>query len=243
VSGLDYIADYPGDDRTHVIAFNSSYKALVYGLLDDLAYADVWEGTDAQRAEMVAKILELQYYVAEPYECPAVGGGGGMELIEEIVLSSDAASVEFNDIPQTYEDILIRAYLRYTSTTAKSLRVRINDDSGNNYDSVFYWTTSLQAVDASYWNVGYMTTSSAAAGKLSAADLSIPGYSGSIRKAAHWRMLSYVGGASNNYVGYTGHGAWRDTDAITDIELYPEANDFLSGAVFRLYGIPLATEE
>lgn len=68
---IDYIDAWPGDDRTHISAINPGYVALLHGLCSELLYPDAFEGSEAEKLEMVEKIEELMYYLDLPYEPPA----------------------------------------------------------------------------------------------------------------------------------------------------------------------------
>jgi hypothetical protein len=185
-----------------------------------------------------------------PFGAGGGSGGGAMELIDSEVLGSATQTVTFASIPGTYNHLLIKAVARSdrASNEADGLQVRFNNDSGTNYGRV-RGESRLSSSDAgSHVVTGDATgdtamsfnqpAADATAGAAANVDISIPGYAGTtFWKAVTWSGGHYRGGTSDAIDAIIGYGMWRNTAAVTRIDLIAQIGQFVTGSSFYLYGI------
>ena len=173
---------------------------------------------------------------------------GSMELIRTTTLSASSASVEFNNIPGTYNHLQIRSILRNTGGSASSLDLfmNFNGDTNTNYRQykvLFGDGSSATAVGSG--------TSTAATNKISPAYFLQDGNTAGVYSAMVCDILDYtntnkykvtrsLNGADVNGSGRINFvsGLWKSTSAITSIALTVEASsNFKQHTSFSLYGI------
>ncbi len=153
------------------------------------------------------------------------------DLIASNVLGSSAASVSFSSIPATYRDLVLVTTGLSTATEA-SLRMRLNSDTGNNYNEVWAINTDSTAYTgiSAFISIGIVPDSGGTQGR-GLNIIQIMDYSATDK---HKTVLSRAG-YSSWVMMYAGR--WASTSAVTAIELYPNADQFASGSTFHLYGI------
>lgn len=160
-----------------------------------------------------------------------------MRIDQQVVVGSVAATLDFPGVAATYEDAILVLFGRGdTAAAAVEVRVRFNNDSGNNYDS-FAWGSSgnASAAAASGARFGVLPAASATAGKSGYSELVVPGYARTV--------FQHQGSGTDRYntsdgVGPVDHTqlAWRSTAAINRFTIYPLAGNFEIGTVATLYG-------
>ena len=151
-------------------------------------------------------------------------------------LSSAAASVTFDGIPQTYTDLVL--VTNYGGTSAGQIfQIQFNGDTGSNYSSTLIRansggvgssrTTNQNSINV--WNNG-CDTSIASNGILH-----FMNYSNTTTNK------TVVGRTNSNVWQYSGPdagvGLWRSTAAINSIQITISSGNMLSGSTFTLYGI------
>lgn len=173
----------------------------------------------------------------------------GQVLICSQVLSGTQASFDTNtilggNIPSTFNNLRV-VWTGRSDTAAQntSVRLRLNNDSGGNYDSqrgensaATTWTAA-QTLAATSGLVGYMTAASATAGMAGSGEILLPAYSRStFEKLWTSAAINRDGGAStlNQAIQY---GRWASTAAINRVTLFPNAGNWISGSAFYLYGL------
>ena len=164
------------------------------------------------------------------------------ELISSNVLASSAASVTFSAIPSTYTDLVLRLSTRTDlADTSVNIYTRFNGDTATNYSTTRVAnyaggvdsarSTSQVRFNQAPWSEGTNLTSNTFANS----EMYIPSYTASQNKP-----LSVFDAVENNaasaYVIATA-SLWRNTAAITSIEMLPYSGNFVSGSSFYLYGI------
>jgi len=167
--------------------------------------------------------------------------GGALIKISGITLASDQASLTFSDIPQSYCNLRLVFQARGTSNVSGlNVIARFNGDTGNNYDSVYFFNNS--SYGNGYSNaqaqpsIGYMTGNSSISNYAGISDVLIPFYS----KTYFTKMIRCISSSAINGTAYINQIVqsthWRSTAAITSILIYPESGNFLAGSSFVLYG-------
>ena len=175
----------------------------------------------------------------------AAGAGGGAvgdyELIETQILGSSQPSITFSNLgnfSSTYKHLQIRALTR-TDQVNDGIFIRFNSDTGSNYadhnlggngSSIFSQARTSQT------NIQFARTaySSMTASSFSGIVLDIlDAYSTTKNKTI--RSLSGMTGGANNLQLYS--GLWNNTAAISSLNIFPGATNFVAGSRFSLYGI------
>lgn len=170
---------------------------------------------------------------------------GGLVKINESILTGTAASVTFSSIPQIYRSLLLHVYGRHdAATNFVSVRLRFNGDSSAVYDSqqITANNTTVQGFEnlsVTGADIGEIAAATATAGAPGMMSVTIPAYSGS----TFWKTmvsnhnLSILGGSTGGMHTKQWIAKWRNTAAITSINIYsPTAGNFIAGSHFVLYG-------
>ena len=168
---------------------------------------------------------------------------GGRVLITETVTTGSATNVSFASIPATYRDLEVRVRGRGTKTaTLVDIRIRFNADTSGNYDG-----ETQQANSTTNSNFGGVAGTSAYMGNIAAAsatanvadmiEILIADYRGTtFQKACRYIATLKTGTAVGNLYNEVGSIWWRNTAAITQIDVFPSSNGFVDGTVVSLYG-------
>ena len=163
-------------------------------------------------------------------------------LISSNVLASSAASVTFSAIPSTYTDLVLRASTRLTDAfDFWDIRLKFNADVASNYSITALrgsgtTATSARQTSATYF-YGYDGTQGTAttSNTFTSTEIYLPNYLASTNKPA-----SYISAIETNATASqmaAGAHLWRNTAAITAIEISTGGYNFVSGSSFYLYGI------
>ena len=168
------------------------------------------------------------------------GGGGAVELIDEVVTSSSQATVTFSSIPTTYRDLLIvvRGRSNRAGTNNDEVRLQFNGDTGNNYE----YARTGRAISSAFSD-GNATQGSAWIGSISAATstANLPGLVeatiGDYNGTTFHKVVnggSTAGGSGDTFTAKQG-AIWRNTAAITSVVVLM-VSTFVDGSVVSLYG-------
>lgn len=162
-----------------------------------------------------------------------------MTPIATNTLTSNAASVTFNNIPQSYTDLVLVFNPRGSNDVESDINIRFNSDSASNYSVTrMYGQVSTAGSDK--------TTSST--------DLNIGRQGGSLFAINMINIMSYSNSSIfKSVIARYGHatsgssitvetiGLWRSTSAITSITLIQTgAQSYKTDSSFTLYGIKAA---
>lgn len=166
-----------------------------------------------------------------------------MQPIYTQIIASTTATVTFNNIPQTFTDLLILGTsLRDISTGTGSAVLRFNGNSSSTYSATrFYGIGSAGSGSGRQTNATYAWYGEAGEGGVSEFPCSnsifIPSYTSAMPKT--WLAESFR--ERDNTVTYmvTTSGLWRNSSPITSITLYPEQSgtSWSAGTKFTLYGL------
>lgn len=154
--------------------------------------------------------------------------------LDKKTVTSAVASVEFTSIPGTYTDLVIVANIKGTSAS-NYLNLRFNSDTGSNYSRTTMSAngssaTSERRSNQTQINTDYNEVIEANFNYVNT--LHIMNYSNTTTNKT-------VLCRANNAATGTGTtiGLWRNTAAITSIQLVANNNTFDVGSNFSLYGI------
>lgn len=165
------------------------------------------------------------------------------EPISTQTLVGTSSAVTFSSISGSYTDLVVVVSVNAT-TGGPLTRIRFNGDTGTNYS----WTalngngSTAASTRAASQTQGYLCSYSTipiAANTFSTMIASIQNYSNSttyktcISRAATQGAPTYNGAEAVVSL-------WRNTDAITSIEIAPTSSTFAAGSTFTLYGIKAA---
>lgn len=177
----------------------------------------------------------------------AAGGGGGSGAVTQLAdttLGSSAANIDLTSIAGTYNHLWLEVLFRSDRVDINDMiRVRFNNDTGSNYDSVRMIAatavSSAESLAATSMMLGFGTGSTAPASAFGTYLVHIPAY---VQTTAHKIMASYGGwrqtAVSGGMFCCTASGMWRSTSAITRITLFPElGSNWLTGSRVTLYGV------
>lgn len=165
---------------------------------------------------------------------------GSMEAIASITLSASQKSIEFNNIPQTYTHLQIRAALAYdTAPDDSSMQMGAGTiDNGANYawHQIYAYNSSKYSnngYSTSYFDFGYGYNATYG----SSVVMDILDYTNTNK----YKTVRVIHGTDNNGTGLVGlrGGHWRNGNGayVDTIRIYGQNYNFSSNSTFSLYGI------
>ena len=166
-----------------------------------------------------------------------MAAGVTYDAIATYTLSSNTSNINFASIPNTYTDLILVSSIKVT-VAAQGAKFRFNGDTGSNYDgNVISGTGSV---------VGNDPLSTTVYGHLAfygpPDDTNFSTNILQIMQYKNTNMFKTTFGRSNR--GYVGVSAisttWKNTAAITSIDIFPDTNQWATGSTFILYGITAA---
>lgn len=168
--------------------------------------------------------------------------GTGWTPLDSQTLGAPAATVSFTSISGAYKHLqLVLTGRSDKVATNNTILVRFNSDSGSHYDwqrmqSAATTTDFATALAATSMNAGDVSGASSPAGASGNHEYLIPNYAGTTyRKSLITNGMFQL----DNTVVYNQRyvGNWRDTSAITRIDLFFGSDNWDTGSTFTLYGI------
>jgi len=173
---------------------------------------------------------------------PVYVDNGAMFPLGEFTLAAAQANVEFTNIPQTYTHLQLRAFTRATSGSFQNVIMRMNSDTGSNYNWHYLEGTgsgtpisSNSPNDTSIY-LAQEPGSTQATGIFGTFIVDILDY----KNTNKFKTVRSLSGVDANGSGRTQFwsGAWRSSSAITSILLRSDAsNNFAENTQFALYGV------
>jgi hypothetical protein len=170
------------------------------------------------------------------------------EKIQSTTISgSSTNTVTFSSIVGTYTDLRISAVFASTTNAQGQINLRFNSDTSSSYSRTHIIgsgsSASSQAVaNQTNLHMGNYVITGSIITPPQFTTLDIFSYSGSTFKTC----LITAFNDTNNDASYGGGGSlynvslWRNTAAITAIEMINSNSNYSSGSVFTLYGIKSA---
>ena len=147
------------------------------------------------------------------------------------VSGSSTSTITLNSIPGTYTDlVLISNWVNSSSST--DTVIRFNNDSAGNYSSTTLTGTGSSALSNRYSNVSgvYISYNTGTSDRYGITQ--IQNYSNTTTNKT---FLNRGNSASIDVQAVV--GLWRNTAAITRIDIVNNAGVFNAGSTFTLYGI------
>lgn len=218
-------------------------------LVGDAPTAHVHAGTDITTGLVAASVLGTggdgagAKYLADDQTFktpPAIGA-----VLSDVVLTGTQTTISFTAIASTYAHLIIvyQARSNEAGITNTQLRMRVNNDTGSNYNSQFVGgnnTTAYGQVQSgtAFGYLGDIPAAAATSGYSSSGTIEIPNYPGTtFFKNALFATTRDTNGAGVNMVAYRGHIVWKSTSALSRVDLFCQYGDFIAGSRFTLYGI------
>lgn len=174
-------------------------------------------------------------------EYTPAAGGGGMTLIQDIVISSTTATVTFSSIPGTYTQLRMYVVSRTDDTaTFGTIYQQLNTDTGSNYDSQVTQsvggTVASGAVSgATHLQVGDTAAANSPSGAFAGNVYDYPFYTDAVHKTVLGQSTQPR--SDGTILAIQSVARWRNTAAITQIDLFASAGSFVAGSRFTLYGL------
>ncbi len=151
------------------------------------------------------------------------------EKIATTTLGSAASSVTFSSISSAYTDLVAVISAKATTGTPVT-QFRINSDSGSNYSRTFMFGDGSSASSSRSSNVTEIGMASINATNFTPHNLSFNNYS----NTTTYKTILYKGGLDYPAAQVA---LWRNTSAISTIDLIISSSTYTSGSTFTLYGI------
>jgi len=154
-------------------------------------------------------------------------------IATETVVGSSTNSVSFTGISGAYTDIVFVCEI--VASGDVSTRIRFNSDTGSNYSQ-----TDLRGNGSSATSTRTSSAAQISLGVGTATNQT--NVIGSINNYSNATTYKTVLLRFNNPAEFTGArvGLWRNTNAITGIEFFVSAGNWVAGSTFTLYGIKAA---
>ena len=158
------------------------------------------------------------------------------EKIATNTLGSATNTLSFTSITGSYTDLVLICNTQRTANAGNPIRFRYNSDSGSNYSQTNLYGDGSSAqtdrlTNKDYQEIYGLPVSSAFSTQI----INIQNYS----NATTYKTSLLRGNNASQQV-IQSVGLWRNTNAITAIEIYVAADNFSTGSTFTLYGIKAA---
>lgn len=164
---------------------------------------------------------------------------GNHVLLETIELTQSAASVTFDNIPQSgYTDLKLVASVRDDfASVSVNLGMRINGSSTGLAGRVLFGTGSSASSTTVTDGIGYTVGTSGTANTYSSTEIYIPNYRVTGQNKSYSANSAAESNTTTVYMQMLA-GLWSNNAAITSITLYPQnATNMVAGSTFSLYGL------
>jgi len=159
--------------------------------------------------------------------------GATFEPIATSTLLTNTNTVSFTNIPNTYTDLLILARCAYQSFGSGDMNIQFNSDTGNNYGTTRLLNSGTGAISNTSTNRANVNSGECGSA-FTVVEVHILSYTASVFKNVFTSGIN-PGGIDN---GYWTMGAWRNTSAITSVQIRAEISPtWQAGSTFTLYGI------
>lgn len=159
------------------------------------------------------------------------------------VASTNVSTIEFSNIPSTYTHLQVRGYVKSSDTggfTNGNVLLRFNGDTGSNYSAHYIiGKGSNPVVSGGHANFNFIYTGKRGNANTSntfgAVIIDILDYA----NTGKYKTTQTLTGVDDNTAGESmmSSGNWRNTNAITSIQLTQDTGDFVQFTRFSLYGV------
>lgn len=158
-----------------------------------------------------------------------------MKLIQTKTITSAQPSIEFTDIPQNFQDLVLKVSAR-GDVNNTAVKIQFNNSTSNLSTRYLYGSGSAAQSFSDASNIYlYANSSSYTASTFGNSEVYIPNYSGSTNKSVSVDAVTENNATAADMAIFA--GLWANTAAITSIKLIPNSGNFVSGSTISLYGI------
>lgn len=165
-------------------------------------------------------------------------------IYTQTVGSGGVAGITFNNIPQTFTDLMVKVSGRFDSNPESSnwcsFKIFFNGDNSTTYSfTALYgggsFTGSERASNSTVSQGGWMPSSVATANTFGSADIYIPNYTGANFKSFISDSVTETNATAALLPLVA--GLWNKTNAITSVSFNRASANFVQNSTFTLYGI------
>lgn len=178
------------------------------------------------------------------HDIEAHGTSTFAQLADILVSGSPAATIDFTSISGAYSQLWLWMQLLGSQSAASvSVNLRLNNDSGANYDrqylqAVATAVSASESYAATSAGIGLMAAATAVSGTASPLILSLANYAATtFRKQGITSCLCKTADSSGGMTVMTNGFEWRSTAVVTRITLIPSAGSFAVGSRCTLYAL------
>jgi hypothetical protein len=147
-------------------------------------------------------------------------------------------TVTFSSISQTYTDLVLVVNNAQSTASTPGVSIRFNSDTGSNYSATYLEGTGSAASSSRLSNQSYIVSGNAIGLSTSNPALvifQIQNYSNTTTYKSALIRYAQTNGAAPGVSASV--GLWRNTAAITDININAQGGNLTTGTVVSLYGI------
>ena len=158
-------------------------------------------------------------------------------IYSQTVGAGGAASVTFNNIPQTFTDLQIVVSARGTANNFPDIELRPNGSTTNGSRRTIYsdsGTSALSFADSNLYP-GWVNGADSTANTFSNWICYIPNYAGSNAKSMSLDTVAETNATAARIGLYA--ALWNSSSAITFLTILPRSGSFVQSSTFTLYGI------
>lgn len=167
------------------------------------------------------------------------GAGPTYTKITSQTLGSSTATVTFPNLPQNYTDLVLIISATPVAAGTWNLEMRFNNDTGSNYSFTILSgdSSTAQSARSSSQSLIRCNYNAAISSTRSTHIINVTNYANSTTyKSCLVRANNTGSGQGPDAIV----GLWRNTSAITEIDLFTSGTSFASGSTFTLYGVAAA---
>lgn len=175
-------------------------------------------------------------------------GGTGFQpnsvLLQRVTTQGSQASVDFTNIPQIYQDLVIvcNGASQKAAATFDSFLLSLNGDGGAHYTNIFGFinnggSAGTENVNDVIFSLGYFPAAGSQVHASSGYEIRVINY----RTPTFYKIVKSSGGfvftdASGSIYSSISHGYWQSLTAINRLTFSCSTGPFVDGSVFSLYG-------
>jgi hypothetical protein len=160
------------------------------------------------------------------------------EPITTQTVSTTTATVTFSSIPQTYTDLILISNFA-TTTINEDAYVQFNSDTGNNYSRTHLRGNGSSALTSRASNQPFIPIDIDSSGSTLSTGIQATTHFMNYSNATTFKTIVCRSGTTGG--SFTGTtllvGLWRNTNAISNIDVKSTGGNYVVGSTFTLYGI------
>lgn len=165
---------------------------------------------------------------------------GTLELIDSVTVPSGGqAAIEFLNIPQTYDDLVIKLSARSSTTYGNAWyegKLRLNSSDGSSRELYGTGSAAGSGTEAAQIRILGITSSGATANTFGSADIYISGYRTSNNKSVSIDSVSENNATAS--ISALASGLWSNSAAVTSLQLVLLSSaNFAEHSTAYLYGV------